>query len=69
MVLDSIEGYSENFMIKVVCRKCGKTYSKKEYDESRFCKCCGTFLQIEFKEKTRGNDLRELAVSQGIADL
>ncbi|MEJ2281580.1 MAG: hypothetical protein P8X97_06695, partial [Candidatus Bathyarchaeota archaeon] len=51
MVLRSIEGYSENFMIKVVCRKCGKPHSKQEYDESRFCKCCGTFLQIEFKEK------------------
>ena len=38
-------------MIKFICRKCGETHSKQEYDESRFCKCCGTFLKIEFHQK------------------
>ena len=34
-----------------VCRKCEKTHSKQEYEESRFCKYCGTFLQTKFIEK------------------
>ena len=51
MLWQSIKGYSENFMIKYICRKCGKIHSKKEYNESRFCKCCGTFLRIEYLEK------------------
>ncbi|MEJ2242197.1 MAG: ribonuclease H-like domain-containing protein [Candidatus Bathyarchaeota archaeon] len=59
--MGSIGGYSENLMINVVCRKCGKTSSKQEYDESRFCKSCGTFLQIEFQEK----DVKESPVSAG----
>lgn len=27
-----------------VCRKCGRTYSLKEYFKSRFCRSCGTYL-------------------------
>ena len=30
--------------IQYVCRKCGKTHSKDEYDQSKFCKSCGSFL-------------------------
>lgn len=26
------------------CRKCGRKHTKEEYDESRFCRNCGTFL-------------------------
>ena len=37
--------------IQYVCRKCGKTHSKQEYKESRFCKYCGTFLQTKSIEK------------------
>lgn len=38
--------------IQYVCRKCGKIHSKQEFQESRFCKYCGTFLQTKFIEKT-----------------
>ena len=51
MLWQSIKWYSENLLIKFICRKCGKIHSKKEYNESRFCKCCGTFLQMEYLEK------------------
>lgn len=27
-----------------VCRKCGRTFTSQEFNESRFCKACGTFL-------------------------
>ncbi|MFZ7136855.1 MAG: ribonuclease H-like domain-containing protein [archaeon] len=37
--------------IQYVCRKCGKIHSKIEYEESRFCKHCGSFLQSKFIEK------------------
>ena len=34
-----------------VCRKCGKIHSKQEYEESKFCKSCDSFLQIKFTKK------------------
>jgi DNA excision repair protein ERCC-2 len=30
-----------------VCRRCGETYSYKDYEKSHFCKRCGTFLKEE----------------------
>jgi len=38
-----------------VCRKCGKIHSLKEYEESRFCKSCGSFLQTKFSKKVIQN--------------
>jgi uncharacterized protein len=34
--------------INYVCRKCGKAHSKKEFDESQFCKTCNSFLLPKF---------------------
>lgn len=34
--------------IDYVCRKCGKSHSKLDYAESRFCKTCGSFLFPRF---------------------
>jgi uncharacterized protein YprB with RNaseH-like and TPR domain len=31
-------------LIQYICRKCGEKYSKQEYDQSRFCLKCGSFL-------------------------
>jgi len=41
--------------IVYLCRKCNKTYSKQEYDQSKFCKDCGSFLLLNFR--TQENDL------------
>jgi DNA-directed RNA polymerase subunit RPC12/RpoP len=43
----------ENFIqidlaVTYICRKCGKSHSKLDYDESRFCKTCGSFLLPRF---------------------
>lgn len=32
-----------------VCRKCGKNYSKAEFDSSRFCKVCGSLIIREYR--------------------
>ena len=32
-----------------VCRKCGKNHSKTEFDRSRFCKTCGSFIIREYR--------------------
>jgi SNF2 family DNA or RNA helicase len=56
-----------------VCRKCGRTHSKQEFTDSRFCRNCGTFLfrqgddtgsitdnrheEVETAFQGRGNDL------------
>jgi len=32
-----------------ICRKCGKNHSKAEFDRSRFCKACGTFIIREYR--------------------
>lgn len=37
--------------MQYVCRKCGKIHSKQEFEESRFCKSCGSFLQNKSIEK------------------
>ncbi|MDH5391209.1 MAG: hypothetical protein OEX10_08675, partial [Candidatus Bathyarchaeota archaeon] len=29
------------------CRRCGRTYSHKEFEQSRFCRSCGTYLLSE----------------------
>lgn len=34
--------------VNYVCRKCGKSHTKLDYDESRFCKTCGSFLLPRF---------------------
>jgi uncharacterized protein len=34
--------------LNYVCRKCGKSYSKQDYNESRFCTTCGSFLLAKF---------------------
>ncbi len=36
--------------IDYVCRKCIKTYSSLEYEQSRFCKICGSFLLRNFRD-------------------
>ncbi|MGO8806687.1 MAG: ribonuclease H-like domain-containing protein [Candidatus Bathyarchaeia archaeon] len=36
--------------LEYVCRKCNKTYSNLEYEESRFCKACGSFLLRNFRD-------------------
>ena len=36
--------------IDYVCRKCSKTYSSQEYEQSRFCKLCGSFLLRNFRD-------------------
>ncbi len=36
--------------IEYVCRKCNKTYSNLEYEQSRFCKVCGSFLLRSFRD-------------------
>jgi len=36
--------------ISYVCRKCRKSHSKQDYDESRFCKTCGSFLIQEYSK-------------------
>ena len=30
--------------VRYVCSKCGESFSRQDYDESRFCKTCGSFL-------------------------
>ena len=36
--------------IDYVCRKCNKTYSSQEYEQSKFCKACGSFLMRNFRD-------------------
>ncbi len=36
--------------IDYVCRKCIKTYSSQEYEQSRFCSVCGSFLLRNFRD-------------------
>lgn len=36
--------------IEYVCRKCSKTYSNLEYEQSRFCRVCGSFLLRNFRD-------------------
>ncbi len=36
--------------IQYICRKCGKTYSNQEYEQSKFCESCGSFLLRTFKD-------------------
>ena len=36
--------------IEYICRKCSKTYSNLEYEQSRFCKVCGSFLLRNFRD-------------------
>ena len=36
--------------LEYVCRKCNKTYSNLEYEQSRFCKVCGSFLLRNFRD-------------------
>jgi len=38
--------------LEIVCRKCGRTHTSKEYLDSRFCRKCGTFLSLP-KPKVR----------------
>ncbi|UCD27144.1 MAG: ATP-dependent DNA helicase [Candidatus Bathyarchaeota archaeon] len=48
---------------KHACRKCGRKYSLKEYEKSRFCRSCGTYLIMGSKvsgfSKTVGKFTRE----------
>jgi predicted flap endonuclease-1-like 5' DNA nuclease/DNA-directed RNA polymerase subunit RPC12/RpoP len=37
--------------IEYVCRKCSKTYSNQEYEQSRFCRVCGSFLLRNFRDE------------------
>ena len=37
--------------IEYVCRKCSKTYSNLEYEQSRFCKFCGSYLLRNFRDE------------------
>jgi predicted nucleic acid-binding Zn-ribbon protein len=37
--------------IQCVCRKCGKTYSNQEYEQSKFCISCGSFLLRSFRSE------------------
>ena len=46
--------------IQYVCRKCGKIHSIKEYEDSRFCKSCGSFLQTKFSKKLLANNSKKL---------
>lgn len=39
-----------NLTTQYICRKCGKTHSLEEYEESRFCKSCGSFLKTRFSK-------------------
>jgi DNA-directed RNA polymerase subunit RPC12/RpoP len=34
-----------------ICRRCGKTFSAIDYNSSRFCTNCGTFLQLRPQPK------------------
>ena len=36
--------------IDYVCRKCSKTYSSSEYEQSKFCTLCGSFLLRNFRD-------------------
>ena len=36
--------------IEYVCRKCKKIYSNLEYEQSRFCRVCGSFLLRNFRD-------------------
>jgi DNA-directed RNA polymerase subunit RPC12/RpoP len=36
--------------IEYVCRKCNKIYSNQEYEQSRFCRVCGSFLLRNFRD-------------------
>jgi hypothetical protein len=36
--------------IYFVCRKCNKRYSENDYEESKFCKTCGSFLLREYRQ-------------------
>ena len=36
--------------IEYTCRKCNKTYSNLEYEQSRFCRVCGSFLLRSFRD-------------------
>ncbi|MEM2780962.1 MAG: ATP-dependent DNA helicase [Candidatus Bathyarchaeia archaeon] len=42
--------------LRYVCRRCGKTYSTKEYLKSRFCANCGTLLTRKTSRKTMTRD-------------
>ena len=37
--------------IEYVCRKCSKNYSSMEYEQSRFCRVCGSFLLRNFRDE------------------
>jgi uncharacterized protein len=36
--------------IYFVCRKCNKRYAENDYEESKFCKTCGSFLLREYRQ-------------------
>lgn len=38
--------------LRYVCRRCGRTYSTKEYLKSRFCLNCGTLLERRISQET-----------------
>jgi len=45
--------------IDYVCRKCNKTYSTQDYEQSKFCKACGSFLMRKFKDERYPQRLSE----------
>jgi uncharacterized protein len=60
--------------IQYVCRKCDKTYSNQEYEQSKFCKSCGSFLLRSFIDERSASILSQksfgnhaLSCEQGIA--
>jgi uncharacterized protein YprB with RNaseH-like and TPR domain/DNA-directed RNA polymerase subunit RPC12/RpoP len=52
--------------ISYVCRKCGKTHSKQDYDESRFCKTCGSYLILTYDVERSQAQSTERRLRKGI---
>ena len=49
--------------IEYVCRKCSKTYSNLEYEQSRFCRVCGSFLLRSFRDDRYAEKLAQKSFS------
>jgi len=43
--------------VRFICSRCGRPHSIEEYEESKFCKKCGTYLSLRGREEGGARDL------------
>jgi hypothetical protein len=55
-------------LIQYICRKCGGKYSKKEYDQNRFCVKCGSFLLPTLTSGAAKTTIPEASSKESVAE-